>query len=404
MNLKTKINIKNMSELAFGIYIFMSLLANHTIFLHIATLFFIIMTTLFMVKRKKVYGSSYFFLTTLFVIYNIFLIKTNIAIYKSGSIKMTITLITNIIINYYIFNYIVLRKNIIKSLKCYSKAVLIGLFVILIFLFKDILVGRLGFGSTVNFLGVLLAFNSNMIGIYSSFTSLFYLYFYTKEKKIRYLFYILFLIFITLVTGSRKSLFFILFGSAIELYILFPKKRIKFFLIGLLAMGVSYLVIMKIDFFYNIIGSRIENLYILMEKGNVKDGSMDAREQMKEIGLYYFKKKPLTGYGLDSYRYLPKTWETYSHNNNVELLVSGGIYGLIIYYLPAIYMILRCPFKYIKDDVCKILLLINIFFLMTSPWLVSYFERPYTLFIVIMFAFFKLYKTKGIKKKILMRV
>lgn len=60
-------------------------------------------------------------------------------------------------------------------------------------------------------------------------------------------------------------------------------------------------------------------------------GSENTRYQMILDGLALWKEKPLWGYGINQFRF-ETVHDTYSHNNYIELLVSGGILALFAYY------------------------------------------------------------------------
>ena len=184
--------------------------------------------------------------------------------------------------------------------------------------------------------------NVNSVGIMIAISFIFGIYFIAERKKY-YLLVILITMFATiLLTGSRKSLLFIIFGT---LYILFMKNKgkifslIKFFIIGGLVIVLTYYSVIKIPIFYNIIGCRMENLVEFVKTDETKDKSINERKYMIEFGFEKFRQKPIIGYGIDNYRVLfnqETGVKKYSHNNFVELMVDIGVVGLIIYYMISI--------------------------------------------------------------------
>lgn len=60
------------------------------------------------------------------------------------------------------------------------------------------------------------------------------------------------------------------------------------------------------------------------------DGSFNLRSQMISDGIDLVIESPMIGYGLDSYRHV-SGHGTYSHNNFIELAVSGGLLLLLSY-------------------------------------------------------------------------
>ncbi len=62
----------------------------------------------------------------------------------------------------------------------------------------------------------------------------------------------------------------------------------------------------------------------------VQDTSLLVRDRMLRDGVALWLQRPFTGWGVDSYRSV-SGWGTYAHNNYVELLVNGGVIGLLLY-------------------------------------------------------------------------
>ena len=63
-----------------------------------------------------------------------------------------------------------------------------------------------------------------------------------------------------------------------------------------------------------------ENLFLGWDHEN----SLTIRQGLSSVGIRAFLDRPLTGWGLDCFRLLPGTDGLYSHNNYIELAVSGG--------------------------------------------------------------------------------
>src|SRR5699024_210938 len=86
---------------------------------------------------------------------------------------------------------------------------------------------------------------------------------------------------------------------------------------------------------YNVLGSRIEGLFARFTGEGKVEGSTSRRMHMINSGLNFFKEERLFRHGIDSCRQLTRNYVgdyRYSHNNYVELLVSVGVFGTVIYY------------------------------------------------------------------------
>ena len=181
--------------------------------------------------------------------------------------------------------------------------------------------------------------NANSIGMMTAVATLLcFAIIKSGVSKLRLVFYlaaILFMGYICLFTGSRKSLFILVAGIA--LYYLFTAKNNKVLVLSGITgfIFLFYYLIMSVPELYNVMGIRVEGLLAQFTGESVADSSTRTRMLMIELGIDWFKQNPLTGYGLNNYRTL-LAWaigrSTYAHNNYVELLVGVGAIGTTIYY------------------------------------------------------------------------
>ena len=149
---------------------------------------------------------------------------------------------------------------------------------------------------------------------------------------------LLFILYLMLMSGGRKTIIAVLV-SWIVLAILKDIHRLPKTLFNLLKIAaifiVLYLVVMKIPFFYNLVGQRFEGLFDLLSgKGSDVSGD-ETRKILVEIGLKKWQESPLLGFGLDTFKYYNRTVTGhfyYAHNNYVELLFDFGLVGTILYY------------------------------------------------------------------------
>lgn len=155
----------------------------------------------------------------------------------------------------------------------------------------------------------------------------------TKNKNLLVLVIINFIL--TFLSGSRRALLFCTISPA--LYILLSGNKTKL-LINLIWVSVLTILvfesIMHIPMLYDLVGYRIASLFDVMEGGSGSDTTV-TRALMIEHGFELFLANPVWGYGLNyfsnSYGLLTGH-EVYAHNNYIELLVSGGLVLLILYY------------------------------------------------------------------------
>ena len=150
-----------------------------------------------------------------------------------------------------------------------------------------------------------------------------------------------------ILSGGRK--FFII--PFIFLYILLWFKKDKrgrrhIFLytvvFAAILVGVIWMI-MEIPTLYNAIGIRMEGLIQNMS-GERGDSSSAIREILRHLAMDKWKGRVFWGYGFDSFKYLAQIEMghfVYSHCNYAELLYSGGVFYLLLYYSFYIFVLWR---------------------------------------------------------------
>ena len=188
--------------------------------------------------------------------------------------------------------------------------------------------------------------NANSLGLMGSqlFIFLFYL---SKQKRWKNYFLnvlIIVLSLLTLISGSRKALMIMSLSCIVCLYYEKPTADMgKIFtrIGGIVVLGVvTYFSIMHVDFLYTSIGNRVESYITSRSNELAADGSMITRELMRERAYEIFKQHFWFGAGLNNFKYLTY-WNTYSHNNYCELAACLGIIGLLVYYCPLFFYVIK---------------------------------------------------------------
>ena len=136
-----------------------------------------------------------------------------------------------------------------------------------------------------------------------------------------------------MLTGSKKGMI------GVFIYVIFFKLlrgSIKDVLYIFLIVGFLVGLVFQNDFLYNIIGQRLEGLLSLIglvDSSTLSDtaSSDELRGQMILLGMDMWTKHPILGSGL-GYFETNSPMRLYSHNNFVELLVTYGLVGMLIYY------------------------------------------------------------------------
>src|SRR5699024_2190371 len=134
--------------------------------------------------------------------------------------------------------------------------------------------------------------NSNAIGMNLALAtfSIVVLLRNVMSKKVKILYYLILVLFFifTLLTGSRKALFVLVF-SIFSFIIMLSRKKIiiNLMLFTIMSIGLYY-VIVNNPFLYDVIGKRIEGLTASFTNSGRIDESTQERKYMIERGLYFF--------------------------------------------------------------------------------------------------------------------
>lgn len=141
-------------------------------------------------------------------------------------------------------------------------------------------------------------------------------------------------LFFALSSGSKKAILIILIGVFVLLIFRFGRNHpFQLILWSAVALLVLYYVI------------RLPIFSVAFERftgflSGEKDYGDKIRANMIETGLAMFRKKPLFGWGMTAFAEI-SGFDTYSHNNFVELLANYGLIGFGLFYSLYAYVIVK---------------------------------------------------------------
>ncbi|MBD2866498.1 O-antigen ligase family protein [Paenibacillus oceani] len=167
-------------------------------------------------------------------------------------------------------------------------------------------------------------------------------------------FYLLFL------SGGRKYILV----SALFLYILLILKKnkkgkmevVKYTLVFIFIGIIGYWAMFNIPQLYNTVGYRMEGVFnIFSGEEKVKLPEDQIRQNMIIYGLDFFAQRPVFGFGIDNYKLMYGNISgnvVYAHNNFIELMVTHGLLGLVLYYSYYIFLIYKLLMD--REDATKL--------------------------------------------------
>lgn len=230
--------------------------------------------------------------------------------------------------------------------------------------------------------------------------------FFEKRNRITCIFLIPALIVIA-ATQSRKALMLLIMGVFVAFIVKnqnesLIKKTIKI-LFGCIIAGILVYFLLQLEIFSGVL-QRIEGMFdAFLGGGKNADESSLTRQRMIEIGWETFKENPLGGVGISNSYYITDKylhWETYLHNNFIELLACGGIFGFSLYYAIYVYLFYNL-WKYRKADkkqamffACWLLIM-----LVLDYGMVSYFFKTQNFYFMIHFSNIENLKRKAFEQK-----
>ena len=181
-------------------------------------------------------------------------------------------------------------------------------------------------------------FNSNEIGFWVASGEIMCFYkFYVKGEKRFLPIFVLFFIFVILVSSRKDTIVCILGPVVLMLFYTYKKNYFpKIILMLILAVTVVFFI-MTDDALYRIIGYRFESMFEFMStKSQSTDNSLYLRGYFIQVAKNMFEESPILGKGLRTFEEVLGNeygmQKMYSHNNYWQLLSELGVIGFVLYY------------------------------------------------------------------------
>ncbi len=114
-------------------------------------------------------------------------------------------------------------------------------------------------------------------------------------------------------------------------------KKVAKMIISIGAVIVLYNVFLNNDMLYAIIGKRFDRFNRNYAMGGIA-GAETERINMIKSGMDLFLKRPILGYSYDGFR-ANTSFNKYSHNDYIEILVELGLIGFFVFYSIYFFMI-----------------------------------------------------------------
>ena len=186
-----------------------------------------------------------------------------------------------------------------------------------------------------------------------------------------------------LLSGSKKAA---LIAVALFLWKGIRKNKlsssIKGIVVAAFFAGLIIYLVMTIPALYEIIGVRFESMFDYI-RGGEGDASTHTRDVLFDQGMEIFYNHPMFGVGINNFRAFNNSI-LYTHNDYVELLSGVGLVGIIIAYLPKLYILKRAVFE-LKGDKRQYIFLVILYFI-AGLGTVSYYKREDWVILIVVLA------------------
>ncbi len=174
--------------------------------------------------------------------------------------------------------------------------------------------------------------NVNGIGGFFCIGFAFSLYYGFFEKKYQSFIYLLLFAFLGITTGSRTVILLVLVSFIAAIIIKFGRKK-WYFAVSIFAIFLIIGIIVLRMPMFSYISTRIEDMFYLFVGGKTKlaDSSSVIRSNLIKEGAYGSLTKLLFGYGHLGFQKNITSYNTYAHNNYIEVVSDYGILGLFAF-------------------------------------------------------------------------
>lgn len=361
----------------------------HTLVSQAFMLVFFFCTALMVLQKKRLFFSWWMVAYAVFILWSA-IVSFGWALDRAISLDMVKTMIVTTGFFVFLFQYLMLRADLRRYLAIYVISMVIIVCYLYINEYKiDWSVNRLGYADGVH---------PNIVGLMSAFAFGACVILVDRRWRMLWLLPMAVLLGAIALTVSFGSL--VIAGGLLVVLLLvrFPKKwGLK--LAALAALGVIGVSLLLFTNLFTGISAlshaREVGLYLL--KGEGLGGSSSERLSLFMAAYRWFLQRPMTGWGLACFRLLDGSLGTYAHDNYIELLVSGGIPMLVIYYAGQIGALVYAAIavrRSKKEDTTHehsnerrmvyVFLVMMVAKLVLDIGGVSYYERHYSVYLILL--------------------
>lgn len=313
-----------LADLSFALYLITEVLFEHSMLSQLCMLVFFGVVAFYCIRKRKLFFSWWMAAVAVFILWGV-IVSLGWATDKAVSLDMVKTLVINAVFFFFLFQYLLLQGDMRRYMAAFVLSItLLSAYAIVRELPVDLNGVRLGMASGVNpnWLGMLAAIALGLSLVLA------------KQKSAWWLAAAVLLLPTIVLSKSAKAVALTGLLIVVIYLVLYPKRwGLKLAILGVVGVAALYTLVYIESPISNGILHRLHVMLHYYVDGSAQAESVIARNSLIAIAMDAFRLRPIGGYGLGCFRFLEGAG-TYSHNNFTELLVSGGVVMLALYYLP----------------------------------------------------------------------
>ncbi len=313
-----------LADISFALYLVTEVLSEHSMLSQLCMLVFFGVVAFYCVRKRKLFFSWWMAAAAVFILWGA-IVSLGWATDKAVSLDMVKTLVINAVFFFFLFQYLLLQGDMRRYMAAFVLSLaLLSAYAIARELPFDLNGVRLGMASGINpnWLGMLAAIALGLSLVLA------------KQKSAWWLAAAVLLLPTIVLSKSAKAVALTGLLIVVIYLVLYPKRwGLKLAILSVAGIAAIYFLVYAESPISNGILNRLHTMLHYYVDGSAQAESVIARNSLIAIAMDAFRLRPIGGYGLGCFRFLEGAG-TYSHNNFTELLVSGGVVMLALYYLP----------------------------------------------------------------------
>ncbi len=229
--------------------------------------------------------------------------------------------------------------------------------------------------------------NSNTLAIFLSFSTVIFLYDYIKKRRKLSLLLAIVFILIIATTGSKKGILDLVVGIVFLAGIHAKNEnRLIVFSKWIFRIGIAFVIFLILweSPVFNTVRNRMELMIGSLLGTSIRtDYSTRDRQIMIIEGIEQFKKTPLLGVGIGASSAITANmgYDTYLHNDYIEVLATGGIIGFLTLYTPIISIFIKNWKNRFESETCSLCSLLMMIYFVNGIAAVQYFSK--TIYVIL---------------------